>query len=120
MELQQFIDYYKLELFICASWLTALIVITVHSYVRSKLLNKYVEFENDSVAEENQLYIVDDGIKEKVFYTPNGALIYTTALFNKRGQYPKIYFCENDVKTKITANCLRRAIHNKNAFRYID
>ena len=45
MELHQFIYYYKLELFIIASLLTALIVITVHSYVRSKLLDKYVEFD---------------------------------------------------------------------------
>lgn len=45
MELHQFIDYYKLELFIIASLLTALIVITVYSYVRSKLLDKYVEFD---------------------------------------------------------------------------
>lgn len=123
MELRQFIDYYKLELFICASLLTAIIIVTAYSYVKSKLLDKYVEFDDEPIAsspKENQLYIVDDGIKEKVFYTPNGALIYTTALFNKRGKYPKIYFCENDVKTEITANCLRRAIHNKNAFRYID
>ena len=45
MELQEFIYYYKLELYICTSLLTALIVITVHSYVRSKLLDKYVEFD---------------------------------------------------------------------------
>lgn len=45
MELRQFIDYYKLELFICASLLTALIIVTAYSYVKSKLLDKYVEFD---------------------------------------------------------------------------
>lgn len=120
--LQALISYeaYKWQIWLVIGLFFAMVAIAVFYMVKSKLLDKYVEFENDSTAKENQLYIVDDGIKEKVFYTPNGALIYTTALFSKRGQYPKIYFCENDVKTEITANCLRRAIHNKNAWRNID
>lgn len=47
MELRQFIYYYKLELFICASLLTALIIVTAYSYVKSKLLDKCVEFDDE-------------------------------------------------------------------------
>ena len=47
MELQQFIYYYKLELFICAILLIAIIAITAYSYVKSKLLDKYVEFDDE-------------------------------------------------------------------------
>ena len=47
MELQEFIYYYKLELFICAILLIAIIAITAYSYVKSKLLDKYVEFDDE-------------------------------------------------------------------------
>lgn len=58
MELQEFIYYYKLELFICASLLTALIIVTAYSYVKSKLLDKYVEFDD-----EQKFDTVDEFIK---------------------------------------------------------
>ena len=58
MELQQFIYYYKLELFICAILLIALIAITAYSYVQSKLLDRYVEFDD-----EQKFDTVDEFIK---------------------------------------------------------
>ena len=45
MDLLQFLEFYKWELIICALLLTAIIAITIHAYVRSKLLDKYVEFD---------------------------------------------------------------------------
>ena len=58
MELQDFIYQYKWELFICALLLTVLIIITVNQYVRSKLLDKYVEFDD-----EQKFDTVDEFIK---------------------------------------------------------
>ena len=45
MELQQISEIYKWQLILCAALLTAIIAITVFFYVRNKLLDKYVEFD---------------------------------------------------------------------------
>lgn len=65
MELQDFIYQYKWELFICALLLTVLIIITVNQYVRSKLLDKYVEFDDEpkAVDDEPKKDPIDEFIK---------------------------------------------------------
>ena len=126
MELQQFYNDYNWQIWLIISIFFALVTITAFYMVKSKLLDKYVEFHDapkpkkSDCQKDSQNYFVNDGIKEKSFTTPNGALIYCNAVYNKTGNHPKVYFCENGIKVQITTNCLRRAISSQNAFRYIE
>lgn len=126
MELQQFYDAYIWQIWIAISITACLGAVLIYITVKSKLLNKYVEFDDvpkpkkSDCQKYSQNYFVNDGIKEKSFTTPNGALIYCNAVYNKTGNHPKVYFCENGIKVQITTNCLRRAISSQNAFRYIE
>lgn len=84
MELQQFIYYYKLELFICASLLTALIIVTAYSYVKSKLLDKYVEFDDEpkAVDDEPKKDPVDEFIKSNCDECEHEPVTYRVGITN--------------------------------------
>lgn len=84
MELRQFIYYYKLELFICASLLTALIIVTAYSYVKSKLLDKCVEFDDEpeAVDDEPKKDPVDEFIKSNCDECEHEPVTYRVGITN--------------------------------------
>ena len=126
MELQQLYNDYYIQIIVGLVLTFSLLGFLLYLTVKSYLLNKALEFHDAPKTKKNdcqkdsQNYFVNDGIKEKSFTTPNGALIYCNAVYNKTGNHPKVYFCENGTKVQITTNCLRRAISQNNAFRYIE
>ena len=84
MELQDFIYQYKWELFICALLLIVLIIITVNQYVRSKLLDKYVEFDDEpkAVDDEPKKCPVDEFIKSNCDECEHEPVTYRVGITN--------------------------------------
>ena len=106
MELRQFIYYYKLELFICASLLTALIIVTAYSYVKSKLLDKCVEFDDEpeAVDDKPEKDPVDEFIKSNCDECEHEPVTYRVGITN--------YATENGARARCEGLYKR---HNINA-----